>query len=254
MSNTSVLAAAIWFTGIILHLETDSTTHARIAYLVDATNHHAAKHDPKLDIAATDHTVQGTWAKYPDGTYDLRGLELELKATTATSAGVNVTSFSDRVRSLKNDLSSADDLWDELYKKKLKGATASIEYTSGDLSAPRCYRWDAVIMNGAEVCLARWVALDLHDSKTWTIVDKNNSTKIITLKPAARARVWNSSGQSGDHSDLYRKLLRKNTPPNKLAHTGKCCVIDGCVLDTSGAECKPPGSGATVECSNTQWP
>jgi len=264
MQITSLVAATVAFSGLILHYEYDQVAHYRRAVLVKT-----AGHKPTLIITGTKtqpHT-NTFWVKWKlqkqthsdVWKYDLSGMRLILEGD---SSGVKRSAlFKHNVPSLPEFIAgnASDAVHDEIGKgDKLHGNTAAfLDYKEGELDVSFCHsmeiEFDPAKPKTDRRCIASKVVLELETDKIVILDAKNPKRRIdVALNHGVEIEFSNYDPNSprGKHFKHYRDLLKNGSTLEPILETGRFCYTTSC---KEGAP-EPGPAGASVECSNTQWP
>lgn len=269
MLHVSVLAATatVIFSGLIVHHETDKIYSTRRAVILEDKDH-----KPRLLIKDADRVGDsGGWRVNSTGStnikwdYDLSDRNVQIIGPTG---GVMLSdAFKLHVPSLPEILKPnvTDDLLDDVKNANLglgKPAMAYVGYTGGTLDVKTCFPEEInfdppvkVKFNGKEKdprCLAKEVVLSGTVGGNWRIEDADNSSMYIEIKPDAIIEITNQSMVSAAHQKMYSNVLKKKTTIRDIKRTGQCCK-DACDPNIACSQL-PPQAGATVECTNSQWP
>jgi hypothetical protein len=266
-----ILAATVLFSGLILHYETNPTTHQKTAYLVDAPAHKK----PRILVPVGDFdSASGlTHTAVRIGGRDFlkfefpAGMHLVIVAENMAGKLKILSDFDDRVPHLKSILSAPSNEHADLKNGKNHNSHGTVSYANGTLDTTRCFE-DAVVFDPhttAPRCLAEEVRWSIQTTKNWEIREAGDPSNTIVLKAAAEVRIENEAIATGTHQKNYKLMLAKNVTVDDFVRSGKCNQ-GSCTVITAAEEENAKAHSAhdapsdasshapRVECSNTQWP
>lgn len=254
MPASSIIAATIVFTGLILHVQTDNASNAKRAVFADAR----PSHRPVLIVqdSRRDGEHSGNWTFEQLGSrrrYDLSGMRLRVVGPNGIVKETD--QFKNYVVRLPTVLTGGDALASPVREDAPPPpmvAATYLDYSGGTLDVPVCYRSAAhyVGVAGGPRCVAREVHFATDHAGTWEIQDADDPSRKIRFKENAIVQIQNETfpPTRGQHQKHYSQLLNQRTPVADLIESDLMCTPQCELIGIAASR------GASVECTNNQWP
>jgi hypothetical protein len=269
-----ILAATVFFSGLIVHVEMNPATHQRTAYLLDDSGGQKEHQTPRLVVTSGFASASG-FTSLGGGAFSLKTKKQYVIVPSNLSGGVNeMPEFKNRIPHLSKIISNPSAMpHTDVLGGKNHNSHATVTYVNGTLGTDRCFK-NAIKFSPhdtGEQCLGQSVKLTINTNDDWEIHEVGNSSNKIVVHASGEVRIENVAPVSSTnlHQKNYKLLLDRNVTVDDYVRTRTCdevnCTITSAPQPVAATRPKRdrghqhPGPvteefNPAVECSNTQWP
>ncbi|HYO79493.1 MAG TPA: hypothetical protein VE010_23705 [Thermoanaerobaculia bacterium] len=257
------------FEGLILHHKLDDDSRRAIV----VATHGKRKHRPVLriarDTAVIEHDdwrgeVVGDCIEYPLGRRNVTIDNLERGAVTLQPRfKSHVPRLPIVVHRPPNEPLDPDDLHDDVKRgRPHTGVVAYVCYSSGSVGVTSCYQEQGVYTPphaDDPTCFAKIVTFTgatTGPAGTPITLRDNNSNAYITVPDGTKIDIQNICDDGGSDHKEYKKLLKRDSAVlRELNPQGTCSDCAEHQIKGEPRAARDDGArGASIGCSNNQWP